>query len=107
MSDGNGRRQSRGASAALVMLGLLACSTAKPKPAITCEQFGDRVIELAKTDEELKSLATDPDKAASVKGHFVDECTTEHWTQEELGCVMAAKDIDGMTACKVRKRVHN
>ena len=88
-----------------LLLVLVACSSKSGTHdgKLTCDDYGKRLLEVGKTDAELgESFQSDQGKA--IVGKMVADCQREQWTQPELACIVAAKSIDDMTGCNIRKR---
>ena len=96
-------------TSAVLITALAACgSDKKSAPAagatkLTCDDYGKRLEEVGKQDAELGDMFKSPAGKGAV-AKMVADCVREQWTQDELGCVVAAKTIDGMTACGIEKR---
>jgi hypothetical protein len=70
---------------------------------LTCDDYGKRLAEVGKQDAELGEMFRSSAGEGAV-AKMVADCVREQWTQDELGCVVAAKTIDDMTACAIPKR---
>jgi hypothetical protein len=82
-----------------------ACSS---KPAASCENIGAHIKEIMMSSDDMKKAPPDQQKAAqsmvdSLATEVAKECKDKNWTAKQLDCIMAAKKMDDMEKCDVKK----
>ena len=78
------------------------------KPAATCENVGAHIKEIMMSSDDMKKAPPDQQKAAqsmvdSLAAEVSKECKEKNWNAKQLDCIMAAKKMDDMEKCDVKK----
>lgn len=75
--------------------------TAKPEPApgLECAQVVAHAMEVSK--DELAKTAK-PEQIDGIRNAAIDSCLSTRWSQDLMGCFLAAKSSDDLGGCQTK-----